>query len=109
MFLSILVTIFVLIILYKLFKQKQNNRISFLSFIFWCILWLIVLLLFWQPEIASYFAFNLGIGRGVDLVIYLSILIIFSLLFKIFERLYKIERDITKLTREDAIKNVRKR
>ncbi|MBT4349287.1 DUF2304 domain-containing protein [bacterium] len=108
MWLQILVTLFVVIILFKLFKQRQADKLSLSSFFAWFILWLIVLVVFWQPNTASYLANFLGIGRGADLIIYLSVIVIFYLLFKIFVRLNKIDKEITKIVREDAIKNVKK-
>ncbi|MCD4760356.1 DUF2304 domain-containing protein [bacterium] len=107
--LQILVTLFIVAILFKLFKQKQHNKISTWSFVIWFLLWLIILIVFWQPDTTSYLANWLGIGRGADLVIYLSIVVIFYLLFRIFVRLNKIETEITKAVRQDAIKNVKKR
>ena len=108
-YLQILVTIFIIIILYKLFKQRQGGKISLWAFIFWFVLWLLVAVVFWQPETTSYVANRLGIGRGADLAVYLSILAIFYLLFRIFVRLNKIDAEITKVVRKDAIKNVEKR
>jgi len=108
-YLQILITIFVIFSLLKLFGQKQSNKLSLFSFVIWAIVWLIVLLVFWQPEITSYLANILGIGRGADLVVYLAVLAIIYLLFRVFVRLNKIETEITKLVREDAIKNAKKR
>lgn len=106
-YLQILVTIFVGFILFRLFVQRQKNKLSVLNFLIWLVLWLIILVVFWQPDTTSYLATWLGIGRGADLVVYLSIVAIFYLIFRIFVRLNKIEREITKVVREDAIKNVR--
>lgn len=107
--LQIIVTLFVLLILFKLFKQRQVGKLPLINFIIWFLLWLAVLVVFWQPESASYLANLLGIGRGADLIVYLSIIVIFYLLFRIFIRLNKIEEDITKLTRDDAINHAKKR
>ena len=104
-YLQILVTIFIVFILFKLFLQKQASKISLLSFIIWLLLWLVVLIVFWQPDTTSYLAAWLGIGRGADLAVYISIVAIFYLLFRIFVRLNKIESQITKVVREDSIKN----
>ena len=108
-YLQFLVTVFIVFNLTKLFVQKQKNKISWLALLFWSFLWLLVLIVFWQPDITSYVANVLGIGRGADLVIYLSVILIFYLLFRVFVRLNRIESDISKLVREDAIKNVRKK
>ncbi|MFA6307575.1 MAG: DUF2304 family protein [Patescibacteria group bacterium] len=108
-YLQILVTIFIVFILLKLFLQKQKNKISFLSFLIWVLLWLMVLIVFWLPDTTSYLAAVLGIGRGADLVVYVSILVIFYMIFKIFVRLNKIEDEITTVVRDNAIKNVKEK
>lgn len=89
--------------------QKQKNQMTLLGFLVWFFLWLAVLVVFWIPDSTSYLAAYLGIGRGADLVVYISIVAIFYLIFKIFVRLNKIEEDITKVVREEAIKNVKER
>ncbi|MFA6467218.1 MAG: DUF2304 family protein [Patescibacteria group bacterium] len=109
MYLQILVTVFIVFILFKLFLQKQKNKISLLSFLIWFLLWLAILLVFWLPDTTSYLAAWLGIGRGADLVVYLSIVVIFYMIFKIFVRLNKIENEITRVVRADAIKNVKEK
>ena len=103
--LKTIITIFVLLSIFKLIKQKQNNKITFLAFIFWFFLWLGIAFLFYLPETTSYLATLLGVGRGVDLALYISIILIFYLLFKVFVRLNKIDREITKIVREQAIKD----
>ena len=107
--LQILVSFFVLVVLGKLFKQYSIDKITLANFLLWCLLWLSVLLVFWQPDITSYLANFLGIGRGADLIIYIAILVLVYLVFRVFVRLQKLEKDLTKLIREEAIKNADKR
>ncbi|MCB9802589.1 DUF2304 domain-containing protein [Candidatus Nomurabacteria bacterium] len=109
MWLQILITIFIVLILAKVFRQWRQERTTLFVFLSWSFLWLAILLVFWVPEITSYLANFLGVGRGADLIIYLSIVVIFYLIFKIFIRLNKTDRQITKLVREDAINNAEKR
>ncbi|MBT4850099.1 DUF2304 domain-containing protein [Candidatus Parcubacteria bacterium] len=108
-YLQVLITLFIIAILFKLFKQRQNNKMSVFGFVIWSVLWLVVLVVFWQPDTTTYLANFLGIGRGADLAIYLSIVAIFYLLFRIYVRLSKIESEITKVVRKDAIKNAEKK
>lgn len=109
MWLQIFITFLVILIWIKIFKQWQQNKVGLVSFLIWLVLWLVILLVFWQPDITTYLANFLGIGRGADLIVYLSIILIFYLIFKIFIRLDKTDKLITKLVREDAIKNGEKR
>ncbi len=109
MWLQIFISLLVILIWIKIFKQWQKNKMSLLIFSIWFVLWAAILLVFWQPDLTTYLANFLGIGRGADLIVYLSIVLIFYLIFKIFIRLDKTDKLITKMVREDAIKNADKR
>jgi hypothetical protein len=102
--LQITITVFIAAILLRLFRQRRNNRLSLGSFLVWFFLWLLVLIVFWQPDVSTYLAHILGIGRGADLVIYLAIIAIFYVLFRISIKINKIDSDITKLVRRDALR-----
>lgn len=105
--LPIIVSIFIVVVIFKLIKQRRDNKLSNFSLLSWLVLWLVVLLVFWQPDIASWLAFNLGVKRGADLIVYLAIIVILYLLYRIFVRLNKIDESITKVVRAEAIKNVK--
>jgi hypothetical protein len=107
--LQIFISLLVILIWIKIFKQWHKNKMSLLTFLIWFVLWAAILLVFWQPDLTTYLANFLGIGRGADLIVYLSIVLIFYLIFKIFIRLDKTDKLITKMVREDAIKNADKR
>ena len=47
------------------------------------------------------------IASGIELVVYLSVVIAFYLIFRIFVRLDRIEKNITKVVREVAIRDAR--
>ena len=61
------------------------------------------------PNATSYFSSFLGIGRGIDFVVYLSILLLFYLIFRIYVRLEALNSSITKLTRAIAIQRGQKK
>ena len=48
-----------------------------------------------------------GVGRGIDVLVYLSIVFIFYYIFKQNEKVNKLEKQITKLVRELAKQNAR--
>jgi hypothetical protein len=68
--------------------------------LFWSILWAGAALIVLLPDLASDFASLVGVGRGADAVVYLSVIFLFYLVFRIFLRLDKIDRDITVLVRK---------
>lgn len=103
--LQIIVSLFVLIIVFRLFKKFKDNTLKTLEFIGWLLLWLTVVVVFWLPQTTSYLALILGIGRGVDLAIYVALLVIFYLIFRVYLRIDRQQREITKIVRHLALKD----
>ena len=101
---SILILFFAFFILKTILKWKQKELL-FSETTGWMLLWILGLLLAIKPDTASYFAKLLGIGRGVDLAIYLALIVLFYLQFRLMVRLEKNNREITKLTREKALED----
>lgn len=101
--LQIIVTVIVLVIIKGWFARFKKQAVGIWQFVAWLVLWVGVAVVFWIPQTASYFAFNLGIGRGVDLAVYSAVILGFYLIFKIFLRLDKQQSDITKIVRQMAI------
>lgn len=101
--LQIVVSIFVAMNMWRIYSQLKAQKINFSGFFWWLILWIAILIVFWVPDSTGYLAQLLGITRGADLMIYVSVLLIFYLLFKISVRLNKIEESITRIVRGRAL------
>lgn len=67
----------------------------------------VLLVLF--PNYSTKLANFVGIGRGVDLIIYLSILLLLFLIAKLFARLRKIEQKMTEIIRNNSIAEAEKK
>jgi hypothetical protein len=83
------------------FRQRKIGGIAILV---WLFLWtgFAVVVLF--PESVVVLAHLLGISRGVDLALYLSVILIFFLLFRIYVRLEQVDRQITQIVRAVALR-----
>jgi hypothetical protein len=77
-----------------------------LDFLFWAVVWLGTAAVTIVPDAASALAHRLGIGRGADLVIYLSLLLGFSLIFRLYVRLARLEHELTALVRALALEQL---
>ena len=55
------------------------------------------------PSTLSHLANLTGVGRGVDVIIYLSIIALFYMVYRSYVKMENMEREITKLVREIAI------
>jgi hypothetical protein len=103
MLIQIFLILFILFAISRVGLRYKDKIISLQEFILWLIFWLMVGFVVIFPESTALVANWVGVGRGVDLVIYISILILFYLVFRILVRLDKIEKDITQIVREIAL------
>lgn len=98
-----LFSIFAISRVYLRFKER---KISSLAFIFWIGVWFAGVIAILDPEATTKFARLVGIGRGVDAILYASIIIIFYLIFRIYIKIEDTERNITELARKMSLKDV---
>ena len=58
--------------------RLKEGSLALGNFLFWLGLWTLVLFAIFRPEFSTYLASILGIGRGSDAIVYISILLIFT-------------------------------
>jgi len=100
--LSIIIFFFILKITFNFFVKKNINT---KFFIFWFLLWFLGLIVINFTPLISFLAKKLGIGRGVDLAIYSSIILLFYLIYLINIEILEIKKKIEKLVRQIALKD----
>lgn len=105
MIIQIILILFILFAITRVVKRYRENILSVFETIMWVLFWVGVGGTVAYPQLTQIVAEFVGVGRGVDLVLYISIVILFYGVFKILVRLDTVERNITKLVREDAIRN----
>lgn len=105
---QIFLIIFLLFALSRVFLQYKAGNLSLLNFLFWSFLFTTAVYLTAIPSAASRLAAFLGIGRGVDAVIYISIAVLFYLVFRLYIYLENVRQEITELIRKLALDNQRK-
>lgn len=103
MFIQILITLFALFALSRVLGKFKKQTLKKSEFGLWFVFWILVAVLVWLPGSLTKMANFLGIGRGADLIFYVSLLIIFYLIFRIYLKLEKIEKNITKIVRKNAL------
>lgn len=84
-------------------RRSKQGALSRLGAFAWSALWFAAIVVVLRPEVATFFASLLGVGRGADAVIYVSIIALFYLVFRIFLRLDKLDRDLTSLVRKVSL------
>lgn len=105
---QILFTCFSVYAVLSIMKKKGDNILGPKGMWFWIVFWIAALVMVWWPESTSKLATIFGIGRGTDFIIYISIAVIFLVLFRLHVKIEIMSRDITAAVRKDAIHNRQK-
>jgi len=98
-------TLFLLFASSRVLLRFRGGILSFFSFIFWISLFGFALLLVLFPIVSGSIARFLGVGRGADVVIYVSITLLFYLIFRAYIFLEDIKHDITEIVKKQALKD----
>jgi len=92
--------------LIRLYSQKKKKQINANEFYFWLVFWLIAgsaVLLLKQIDLLVR---NLGFtASGIDVLLYLAVVMLFYSVFRLRIRMARMEQDITKVVRKIAIKD----
>ena len=101
----ILVYIFLLFAWSRAGLRYKDRQISVWEFIFWSLLWVSIAVVSALPGLTDVLAAHLGIARGSDVVVYLSIMLMFYLLFRLYVKIGTTERRFSELVRSIAVED----
>lgn len=90
-------------LMYYAMQQRKESYAAFLIIELLCFFGLIASIF---PHITAYFAALAGVGRGVDLLFYLYMVIALIVAFRYYILLRKFEQQLTILARLQAIQEV---
>ena len=103
MIIQIVLVIFFAFALFKVWMRLKVGEMTLLSAMWWSVLWIVAAMFVLQPALAVQLAKVLGVGRGVDAVLYLAVVGLFFMMFRVLVRLEKIEKNLTRLVRTNAL------
>jgi len=105
MLIKYIIIIFAIFAIYRATIRLKDKFINRGEYILWSTFWIIVIIATLLPKNLDKIAQFVGVERGADLAVYLSIVVIFYLIFKILTRQEKIKQEITTIVRDIALNN----
>jgi hypothetical protein len=87
-------------------RRFRRGDLPVLHFALWVVFWLAAAYVVIRPEMASAVAALFGVGRGADVVVYLALAAAFYLIFRLFAKVEDLDRQLTKITRAEALKDL---
>lgn len=105
MTIQILLLVFVLLVLARVVWRYLHHDIRGRELAIWGGFWLAVGAAVAVPRTTDIVAQWVGVERGADLLVYVSVLTLFYVVFRIMVRLERLERTTTTLTRTAALRS----
>jgi hypothetical protein len=97
--------IFSALAILRTFVLYRRNQITLSQAVLWLSLWLVIAVVAVYPELTQRVANAVGIVRGVDLMLYVGMVVLYYFIYRMVIRLEHIERDITSIVRKIALDN----
>ncbi len=109
MLLRIFILLFVVVSLAKVLTVFRRGQLRRGPLALWTILWLAIAVVALVPDISSRLAHLVGVGRGADLVVYGSILVLFYAVFRLLIKQSYLEQEIADLAKVLTINEAEKK
>ena len=103
---QIVISLFAVFAISRVLLRFRRSEISWVHLLLWTLFWGAVILVTLRPETSSMIAGVLGVGRGADVIIYLALLLLFFLVFRLFAKHEDLERQITRVVRSGALREL---
>lgn len=107
-FFQLFITLFSLAVIGGVVRRKREGVLGPRGLAFWGLFWVLVIVAVWQPNATIVLAHALGIGRGSDLVVYVSLALMFYILFRLHIKIEHIGKSITKIVRDETMRQSKK-
>lgn len=106
---QVIVIVFAVFALTRVMMQRKNKNFSINEFIFWSLIWIGLIAVSFSKPLLQDIADLIEIQRGVDLLIYGSITMLFYMLYRLYAKVDSQQQEITKIVTKSAINNSKKK
>lgn len=103
---QVVLTCFAVFAVSRVLIRYRRGGMRLLHLGLWLVFWAAVIVVAVHPTTTDRLANMLGVGRGVDTAMYLSLLLIFYLLFRSFAKIEDMDRQLTRIVRANALREM---
>lgn len=102
MVIKIVISLFVAFALSRAIIRYREKSFGMFALIFWTLIWCVIAFFVWKPASSDAIARILGVGRGVEALLAVAVVILFYGVFRLYVKLEFIEHELTVLVRRLA-------
>ena len=98
--------LFILFVVVRTVIRFYCKEVHSRELVVWLVFWGLVSFAVATPKLTDVAANLLGVSRGADLLVYISVLVLFYVVFRISIKLEKIDKALTKVVRKEALEEL---
>lgn len=102
---QIFLLIFILFAISRVILRLREKVLTVQAGFFWIVIWLSALVMILLPTTTTQIASLFGVGRGVDVILYVSLALLFYLVFRGYVMIEDMRHDITTIVRQISLNN----
>lgn len=95
--LKIIILVFILFASSRAFLRFKDKSLTKKGIVFWFCIWSALLIFVFYPGLSNMIASFLGMGRGIDSLFFLSIILLFYSVFRLYVKIDKVDKNLTEL------------
>jgi hypothetical protein len=103
---QIVLIAFAVFALSRVILRFRKGGLPLVHLVTWFLFWAAVIVAVVRPATTTSIASLVRVCRGADLVMYVSVLVLFYSLFRMFGKIEELERQITRVVRAAALKEL---
>ncbi len=88
--------------------QFKRGALTIAWLLFWILFWFGTGLVAVLPQTTDVIARFVGVGRGADVVIYVSLTVLFYFIFRLYIKIEQVESEVTRLVRKLSLDEFKK-
>lgn len=100
---QLIIIAFACFAIFNAWRAYNSGSLDRRKLLWWTVFWLIAAVVILLPQTTTLLANLLGVGRGADLVLYFSVVLLFYGVFAISRKVDRLDRHLTELVRQVAL------
>ncbi len=102
---QVIIIIVAILTISFVYHRLRSKKTTPATFGLWIVAWIVILFFAFKPNVSDPLAGVFGIGRGIDLLLIVGLLLSLYMNFRLYIKFDDLNQQINNLVREIAIKN----
>jgi len=97
--------LFIAVSLYRIVGKIKSGQLNFKESFIWVFAWVFGAIIIFDPALSIKISNIFGIGRGADLIVYSSVILLYYISYKVYLKIDNLQKKLKELSTKIALKD----